>query len=122
MQAKRTETRELTCINCPVGCRMRVEICEGEPRVSGNACARGARYAVQECTQPRRMVTAALSVEGSALPLSVRTREPIPKRDIPACMQELAALRLRAPIRMGDVVLPNVRKSGVDVIATRSVE
>ncbi|MDO5377868.1 MAG: DUF1667 domain-containing protein [Clostridia bacterium] len=122
MQDKRTETRELTCINCPMGCRMRVVLSEGEPKVSGNACARGARYAVQECTEPRRMVTAVLGVEGSALPLSVKTREPIPKRDIPACMRELAALTLHAPIRMGDVVLSNVCGSGVDVVATRAVE
>lgn len=115
------ETREITCVNCPVGCRMRVELGEGEPVVSGNACARGARYAVQECTQPRRMVTAALSVEGSETPVSVKTREPIPKRDIRACMDALSRLKLRAPIHMGDVVLADVCGSGVDVVATRSV-
>ena len=30
---------EITCINCPMGCRMRVEVEEGRVvSVSGNAC------------------------------------------------------------------------------------
>ena len=44
----------ITCINCPVGCRMTVSLNEtGEVvSVSGNTCARGEKYAHQECTLP----------------------------------------------------------------------
>ena len=57
----------------------------------------------------------------SFTPLSVRTRAPIPKRDIAACMAALRALRLSVPVRAGDVVLADVCGTGIDVIATRSL-
>ena len=100
---------ELTCINCPVGCRLQVEIQNGEViRVTGNQCKRGEKYARQECIAPQRMITAVIPVAGSKMPLSVKTRTPIPKKDIAACMKELAALKVEAPVRMGDVICANV--------------
>lgn len=113
---------EITCINCPVGCRLSVELENGQVvSVTGNACKRGDTYARQECVDPQRMVTAVIPVEGSAAPLSVKTRTPIPKKLIDACMQALADVKLTAPVQAGSVVLPNVCGTGVDVIATKSV-
>ena len=112
----------ITCINCPVGCRMTVVVEDGVVKsVTGNTCKRGERYAQQECVAPERMVTAVVPVEGSFMPLCVKTRSPIPKKQIQACMAALSRLQLKAPIAMGDVVLPDVCGTGVDVIATRSV-
>lgn len=113
----------ITCINCPVGCRMTVTLENGAfVSVRGNTCKRGESYARQECVAPLRMVTAVVPVSGSAAPLSVKTRTPIPKEKIHACMQALSALSLTAPVHMGDVVLPDVCGTGVDVIATKTVE
>lgn len=113
----------ITCISCPVGCRMTVTTENGQlVSVTGNACKRGAVYAQQECTAPQRMVTAAIPVQGAAAPLAVKTRTPIPKEKIFACMQALSGLSVTAPIHTGDVVLPDVCGTGVDVIATTSVE
>ena len=112
----------ITCISCPVGCRMSVQVEGGEVvSVAGNTCKRGETYARQECVAPERMVTAVIPVEGSAMPLSVKTRTPIPKAKIQDCMAALAKVRLAAPVNMGDVVLPDVCGTGVDVIATKSV-
>ena len=117
------EERLITCINCPMGCRMTVNLEGGEVKaVSGNTCKRGETYAKQECTAPVRMVTAVVPVEGRMLPLSVKTRTPIPKAQIPACMAALAEVKVTAPIRIGDVVLSDVCATGVDIIATRSVD
>ena len=59
---------ELTCINCPVGCRMNAVLENGVvTEVTGNACKRGADYARQECVAPMRMLTAVIPVEGSKL-------------------------------------------------------
>ena len=115
--------RIITCINCPMGCRMTVTLNEaGEVlSVAGNTCKRGEKYAHQEVTAPVRMVTAVVPVEGSVCPLSVKTREPIPKEKIFPCMEALRGLRLTLPIRAGDVVLPDVCGTGIDVIATRSL-
>lgn len=114
---------EITCINCPVGCRMQVEVENGEVKsVAGNSCVRGLNYAKQECVAPLRMVTAVVPVEGTDMPLSVKTRTPIPKSSIADCMASLAELRLKAPVHMGDTVLADVCGTGVDVIATKTVE
>ena len=113
---------EITCINCPVGCRLTVELENGQVvSVTGNTCPRGVTYAKQECVDPLRMVTAVVHVEGSAVPLSVKTKTPIPKKEISSCMQVLAHAKLTAPIKAGDVVVANVCGTGVDVIATKSV-
>ena len=113
---------EITCINCPVGCRLTVEMENGAVvSVTGNTCPRGVTYAKQECVDPLRMVTAVVPVAGNGMPLSVKTRTPIPKKQIAACMKELAAVELTAPVAAGSVVLANVCGTGVDIIATKAV-
>ena len=113
----------ITCISCPVGCRMTVTLENGAfVSVTGNTCKRGEIYARQECVAPQRMVTAVIPVKGAAMPLSVKTRTPIPKAMINACMHALAQLEIAAPVHLGDVVLPDVCGTGVDLIATKSVE
>lgn len=115
--------RQITCINCPVGCRLQVTIEDGRvTSVEGHGCKRGETYAHQECIAPARMVTAAVPVTDRGTPVSVKTRTPIPKEQIFACMKQLAALSLKAPVHMGDVVLSDVCGTGVDVIATKTVE
>lgn len=113
---------EITCINCPVGCRLDVTL-ENDQVVSvtGNTCKRGETYARQECVDPQRMVTAVIPVAGSAVPLSVKTRTPIPKKRIADCMRALSEVRIAAPVAAGSVVLADVCGTGVDVIATKSV-
>ena len=111
----------ITCINCPVGCRMTVALNDqGEVvSVSGNTCARGAKDARQECTLPLRMITAVIPCENSEIPLSVKTAEPVPKHLISAVMNQLKKVKVAAPVKLGQVILPNVCETGVDIIATR---
>lgn len=117
-----SETQKMTCIVCPVGCRMTVTIEDGQvTKVEGNACKRGEVYARQEAIQPLRMVTAVAPVAGSAVPISLKTREPIPKDKIAQCMEEINALRLRLPILAGTVLKENVADTGVDLVATRTL-
>ena len=114
---------QITCINCPVGCRMTVTVEDGKVvSVTGNTCKRGLAYAEQECVAPQRMVTAVVTVADRKTPVSVKTRTPIPKAQIFACMKELANTEVKAPVHMGDVVCANVCGTGVDIIATKTVE
>ena len=94
-----TATAQITCINCPVGCRMEV-VHEGETvlSVSGNTCKRGETYARQECVAPERVVTAVAPVQGRDIPVSLKTRAPIPKRLIDDCMRAVMERPLRRPI------------------------
>lgn len=113
----------ITCINCPVGCRMTVTLSgSGEfVSVSGNTCPRGASYARQECTVPLRMITAVIPVEGSPVPLSVKTSSPVPKSMISAVMKEISTIRVSLPVHAGQILLSNVLLTGSDIIATRSL-
>ena len=116
-------TEIITCINCPVGCRMEVTH-EGEEvlSVKGNTCKRGDTYARQECVAPLRMVTAVAPVQDREMPVSLKTRTPIPKTLIDDCMRAIMAKPFAAPIAAGDVLIPDVCGTGVDVIATKAVE
>ena len=113
----------ITCINCPVGCRMTVQLSDDGSflSVSGNTCVRGAKYAQQECTAPERMITAVIPVSGSGIPLSVKSSVPIPKELIRQVMNELSSVSLTAPVHAGDVILSDVFRTGADIIATRSL-
>ena len=113
----------ITCINCPVGCRMTVSLSDAGEflSVTGNTCPRGAKYAQQECTLPERMITAVIPVAGSETPLSVKTASPVPKNLIASVMNELSRVQISLPVSIGQVVLPDVLDTGVDIIATRSL-
>lgn len=118
------EKRDLICIGCPMGCALGVEI-EGNEvvNVTGNTCKRGDIYARKEVLSPTRIVTSTVKVDGGSLAMvSVKTKEDIPKGKIFDCIMALKNVSVKAPVRIGDVVLANVAETGVDVVATKNVE
>ena len=109
--------RTLTCIVCPRGCAVTVD---GDMTVSGNGCKRGAEYAVAECTDPTRTVTATVRVSNREdTMVSVKTAAPIPKGEMFTVMKKLRSMTVSAPIAMGDVILADV--FGTEVIATKNI-
>ena len=70
-----TETRELICINCPLGCGLTVTLKDAEVvKVEGNTCPKGEAYGKKEVTNPTRIVTSTVRVSGGVLPVvSVKT-------------------------------------------------
>lgn len=118
------EKKEFVCIRCPLGCNITVETEGAEIKsITGNTCPRGADYVTKELTDPRRVVTSLVCVEGGELPVvSVKTVSDIPKASMKECVRQLGQLVLRAPVAMGEVVVKNVCGSGVDVVTTRVVK
>ncbi len=115
-------TQLITCITCPVGCRMSVTTKDGEVmEITGNQCKRGETYARQESVQPLRMVTAVALVADSDTPISLKTQRPIPKDRIMPAMEEIRGLKLRLPIALGDILIDDVAGTGVPIVATRSL-
>ena len=116
--------KELTCINCPLGCRLSVDDKDlANIKVSGNTCPRGVTYAVSEITAPKRMVTSSVPVTGSTTKrVSVKTSAPIAKDMIFECLKEVRSLRVKAPVAIGDVLLANVCGTEVNIIATREAK
>ncbi len=117
--------KDLTCIVCPVSCKMRV--CEnpagsGQLEVEGAQCARGEKYALQEVTSPTRTVTSTVRIKNAALPrLSVKTAGPIPKDLVFSSVRELDNIEVTSPVKMGEVIIKDLLGTGVDVVATRSL-
>ncbi len=118
------EKRELICIGCPLGCMITVEMENGEVKsVTGNTCKRGDVYARKEVTNPTRIVTSIVNVDGGTIPMvSVKTKSDIPKGKIFDCTKALKGIVVHAPVHIGDVILADVAGTGVDVIATKNVE
>lgn len=116
------ETRELTCISCPIGCPLTVTM-DGIRVVSvtGNSCKRGEIYAGKEVTNPTRIVTSTVRVEGGTLDMvSVKTREDIPKEKIFDCIKALKGVVVKAPVQIGQVIVKDAAGTGVDIVATKS--
>ena len=62
------ETRNLTCIGCPLGCSVSVTMDQGKvTEVTGNTCKRGEIYARKEVTNPTRIVTSSVCVNGGTM-------------------------------------------------------
>ena len=114
--------RDLVCINCPLGCRLKVDDKDlTNIKVRGNNCPRGAAYAKSEVTAPKRMVTSSVPVKGSTLSrVSVKTSQPIPKEKIFECLEIIKKVRCSAPVAIGDVLYVNIC-DGVNLVATRNV-
>lgn len=117
------EKRELICIGCPMGCPLTVELEDGAVKsIAGYTCKRGETYAMKEVTNPTRIVTSTVGVEGgSADRVSVKTREDIPKEKIFQCVKDLKGVTVKAPVHIGDVVVADVAGTGVDMVATKDV-
>lgn len=117
------KTVNLICIGCPLGCPLTVEMEGSEVKaVSGNTCPRGDAYARKELTNPTRIVTSTVRVAGGKLAMvSVKTASDIPKGKIFDCVKALKDVEVKAPVKIGDVIVENVAGTGVNIIATKNV-
>lgn len=116
-------TREETiiCVGCPLGCEIKLTLSDGDEviEVGGNKCKEGKQYALEEFSNPVRTLTATVLTQDSSQPLlPVRTSKPILKTLLRQGMNIIADTIVKPPIRMGDVIVPNLLDTGVDVIAT----
>ena len=113
-------TRNLTCIICPQGCSLNVEIEDGKViSVEGNTCKRGYDYAISEVTNPVRTVTSTIKLENGEM-IPVKTDKPIPKDLIFKCMEEINKKTIKKHIKIGQVIIENILNTGSNIVATRS--
>lgn len=118
------EKRELTCIGCPLGCSITVTLNQGVVTdVTGNTCKRGDIYARKEVTNPTRIVTSSVRVNGgTAAMVSVKTGADIPKSKIFDCTEALRGVTVNAPVRIGDIIVNDVCGTGVPIVATKNID
>ena len=117
------ETRHFTCVTCPVGCEMDVEVKDREVlSIEGNRCAKGEEFVLQELREPMRILTTTVRIRGAKWAmLPVRTDKPIPKRLFFQVVNELADLELQAPVKVSDVIIKDIADTGANVIAARNM-
>ena len=130
MSANTIETLQFNCTTCPSECLLTVEV-ERESdgsvatvrSVTGNGCPRGDKFAHQELTCPMRVLTTTVAVSGGdeAL-LPVRTAEAIPLALHAQAMDLIRGLVVDAPIHMGDVILPNLLDTNINLIASMDID
>ena len=112
--------RELTCIVCPIGCSLSVELDNGKVvSVSGNTCPRGEKYANEECTAPKRTITSTVKCDDGQL-LPVKTDTTIPKEKIFECMEIINKSVAHLPIKAGDVIVGDV--FGSNIVAAKNID
>ena len=118
------EKKHFTCVTCPVGCEVDVEVRDGNIiSLTGNKCDKVKEFVQQELKEPMRVLTTTVRIEGAKWAmLPVRTDKSIPKRLFLQAMGELAKVDLRAPVHMSDVIIRDIAGSGANIVATRTME
>ncbi|MBL1229722.1 DUF1667 domain-containing protein [Enterococcus sp. BWB1-3] len=110
--------KEFICIMCPKGCHLMVDTAN-EYQVSGHSCSKGVKYGKAEATNPIRVVTSTVIVEGGRhRRCPVKTTDGIPKEYVMEAMKVINEVRLNAPVNIGDIAIKNLLNTGVDVVAT----
>lgn len=118
--------RELTCVVCPNGCPIVVNIDDDETpvitQIEGAVCKRGEEWVHQEIENPMRTIASSVKVRGgNSIFASVRTNRPIPLNKIPGVMAEVKKMSIAAPVSIGDVIIRNPAGCETEIIATRDV-
>ncbi|SFH93855.1 CxxC motif-containing protein [Tindallia magadiensis] len=118
----KVEGREITCIACPMGCKLEITMDENTYVIEGYKCKKGLEYGEQELKDPRRTITTTIAVKDGFLPLiPVKTDRPLPKGKIFELMKEIDHCLITAPIKMGQTLLENFQDTGVNIVATRDL-
>lgn len=111
-------TKELTCIECPMGCHIEVDL-EYDNKVvavRGNSCPRGKAYAETEVVCPMRVVTSSVRATDGTM-VCVKTAAPVRKAEMFDVMQRINAASCVLPVRVGDIIVKDIA-DGVDLVAT----
>jgi CxxC motif-containing protein len=88
----------------------------------GYTCKRGLEYAQQEFYEPKRILTTTMRVENGFLPLvPVRTDKPILRDKLNEAMKAIAEKKIKAPVKMGQILIKNVLNTDANVIASRDL-
>jgi len=117
-------TTEYLCIGCPLGCRLEVD---EDPagdivEIRGFSCRKGKTFAEREHTDPRRMITTTVGVTGGLWArLPVHATEEMPKNLLWDVIDALRRVTVTAPVTVGDVIVPRILGTEVDVVASRDM-
>lgn len=106
--------RNLTCIVCPLGCETEIELSDGKVvSVKGNSCKRGEKYAIEECTNPKRVITTTIRTKNGIVP--VKTDKGVKKEKMLEIMDKINGFYSEKSFEIGDVAVENIDGEGTDL-------
>lgn len=121
----KSKEMEIICIRCPIGCRGTV-VFDEEGKVEGAKsyqCKEGRKYAEIEGVAPMRVFTGTVITNSSRrVLLPVRSNKPIPKDKIIECSHLLSQIKVKVPIRVGEVIVPDVMNTKINIISSASLD
>lgn len=110
---------EITCISCPKGCLIQIDLSGSDYQVTNHQCIKGKEYAITEMTNPTRFITTTIAVNGNpSSRLAVRTNIPIPKSKIFEVVTEIKKIEIKPPVYIGQILINEVAGTDADVIAS----
>jgi len=90
--------------------------------VKGNECVKGIKFAKEEIANPVRILTTTLKIDSDkSCRLPVRSLEPVPKPLMLDIISELRKMKIRPPIKMGQVICQNPAGSKSKIIASATI-
>jgi len=116
--------KEYTCIICPNSCDLEVTLENNKIiAIEGAMCPKGKTYVENELSNPMRTIATSIKINNGDLPLvSVRLSKEIPKGKIFDVMEEIKKIKLKAPVKVGQVVIENVLGLDSDVVITKNID
>ena len=119
------KAKEYTCIGCPIGCPLQL-VHKGSKitEISGYECDRGAKYAKQEFTDPRRELSTTMEILGARWRrLPVKVTGPVEKGRVLEAARRIHEVHVTAPVKIGQVLIKDLLgEKGIDVVACRTME
>ncbi|MBN2061184.1 MAG: DUF1667 domain-containing protein [Deltaproteobacteria bacterium] len=116
---------EITCIVCPLGCRIELDVGPDShiERINGHQCKKGKEYAVMEFENPSRVLTTTLTAEGSKIRLlPVRTDMPVSRHLLRDIVKSIKEIKVTPPIRPGHIIIRDVLGTGANLISTGNLK
>ncbi len=112
------EEGAIICTVCPNGCTVKWD--EAMRSYIGNKCWRGAEFAAQERTEPKRTVTTTMRVGDGKQPLvSVKTKWPVAGNRVMEVMERLRGMEASADVKRNDAICTlSAGEEQMPVIAT----
>lgn len=114
--------RILTCIECPRGCTLTVNVNSSEVSVAGNFCPKGEIYGKNEVVCPKRIITGTVRAgkDGEIL-IPVKTDKSVNKSIMFDVMAKIHSAKVLKSVKIGDIIIENVDGDGANVVSAAPV-
>ena len=105
-----------------MGCRLKAAGTPDDLKISGNRCDKGVTYAHDEITNPMRTVCTTVKISGGIhRVIPVKTDKAIPEKYKLEVVKAINNIELKSPVKMGDIIIPNLFGTGVNIVAERDM-